>query len=160
NAAIEAARAGEHGRGFAVVAEEVRKLAEDSQHATASITELIAAIQEETRTAVQGVEHGATRPERGVGTGGRAPDACLGIGSSVEQMNRRVEDIASGVERVASSAHQMEAEISEVAAVAEASSATSEQVSASTQQTSASTQEIAATAQELARTAEQLEQSV
>ncbi|MEA1917796.1 MAG: methyl-accepting chemotaxis protein [Campylobacterota bacterium] len=47
NAAIEAARAGEHGRGFAVVAEEVRKLAENTQKATATISISIKTLQQE-----------------------------------------------------------------------------------------------------------------
>ncbi len=56
NAAIEAARAGEHGRGFAVVADEVRKLAERSQKATAEITSTISVIKDATFTMVSEIE--------------------------------------------------------------------------------------------------------
>jgi methyl-accepting chemotaxis protein len=160
NAAIEAARAGEQGRGFAVVAEEVRKLAEESQSAAASIATLISEIQRETAKAVEVVEDGARRTEDGVATVDQARESFVAIGTSVQDMNGRVEQIAAAIEQIASSSRQVQSDMTEVAAVAEQSSASSQQVSASTQQTSASTQEIAASAQELARTAEELERLV
>jgi methyl-accepting chemotaxis protein len=160
NAAIEAARAGEQGRGFAVVAEEVRKLAEESQDAAASIATLIAEIQGETAKAVEVVEDGARRTEDGVATVEQARESFLALGSQVADMNGRVEQIAAAIQQIASSSQQVQADMAEVAAVAEQSSASSQQVSASTQQTSASTQQIAASAQELARTAEELERLV
>jgi methyl-accepting chemotaxis protein len=56
NAAIEAARAGEHGRGFAVVADEVRKLAERTQKATAEIAITVQTLQQETMDIQSSVE--------------------------------------------------------------------------------------------------------
>jgi methyl-accepting chemotaxis protein len=160
NAAIEAARAGEQGRGFAVVAEEVRKLAEESQSAAASIAGLIGEIQGETARAVEVVEDGARRTEDGVATVDQARESFLALGASVQDMNGRVDQIAAAIQQIAASSQQVQADMGEVAAVAEQSSASSQQVSASTQQTSASTQQIAASAQELARTAEELERLV
>ena len=146
NAAIEAARAGEQGRGFAVVAEEVRKLAEESQQAAATISGLISEIQAETGRTVEVVAEGAKRSADGAAVVEQAREAFLRIGQSVS-------DIAGRVQQIADSS-------GEIASVAEQSSATSEEVSASTEQTSASTQEIAASAQELAGTAEGLQRLV
>jgi methyl-accepting chemotaxis protein len=160
NAAIEAARAGEQGRGFAVVAEEVRKLAEESQRAAASIGSLIQEIQKETAKAVEVVETGARRTEEGVATVEQAKSSFLRIGGSVEDMNGRVDQIAAAVQQIAASSQKMQQSMSDVAALAEQSSASTEEVSASTEQTSASTQEIAASAQQLATTAEELERLV
>jgi methyl-accepting chemotaxis protein len=160
NAAIEAARAGEQGRGFAVVAEEVRKLAEESQEAAASIATLVEEIQAETGQAVSVVEEGAVRSEEGAATVEQARSAFERIGASVDDMSGRVESIAAAVQQIAASAQRVQADMGEVAAVAEQSSASSEQVSASTEQTSASAQEIASSAQQLAGTASELEQLV
>ena len=160
NAAIEAARAGEQGRGFAVVADEVRKLAEESQGAAASISSLIAEIQQETTLAVDVVEDGASRTAGGAETVQRAYEAFETIGTSIEDMTFRVGEIATGIGQIASDAQRVEQDMSEVAAVAEQSSASSEQVSASTEQTSATAQQIAASARELASTAAGLEELV
>jgi methyl-accepting chemotaxis protein len=160
NAAIEAARAGEQGRGFAVVAEEVRKLAEESQQAAATISGLIGEIQHDTENVVSAVEDGARRTAEGAATVEQAKEAFVRIGSSVDDMNQRAEQIAGAAQQIAAGAGRMQQEMDEVAAVAEQSSASVEQVSASTEETSASTQHIAASAQELARTAEELSQLV
>ena len=157
NAAIEAARAGEQGRGFAVVAEEVRKLAEESSQAAASIASLIGEIVSETSRAVGVVDDGAARTAQGAEVVDQARAAFDRIGAGVRDMDARVAGIAAAVEEIAQSSKRMEDELDAVGAVAEASSATSEEVSASTEQTSASTQQIAAAAQELATTAQELE---
>jgi methyl-accepting chemotaxis protein len=146
NAAIEAARAGEQGRGFAVVAEEVRKLAEESQQAAASIANLVGEIQSETQRTVEVVEQGAQLTDDSATKVEAARGAFEQIGASVTEMSRRIAEIGEAT--------------NEVTAVAEQSSASTEQLSAATEQTSASTQEIAASAQELATTAEQLEKLV
>jgi methyl-accepting chemotaxis protein len=143
NAAIEAARAGEQGRGFAVVADEVRKLAEESQRAAASIAELVAEIQTETVKTVAVAEQGAERTEQSTATVETARAAFAEIGSAVVQMRERIGAIVEAT--------------NEVAAVAQQSSASTEEVAASTQETSASAQQVAASAHELASTAEQLQ---
>jgi methyl-accepting chemotaxis protein len=156
NAAIEAARAGESGRGFAVVAEEVRKLAEESQSAAASISKLISEIQSETAATVSVVDHGARQTEDGTATVEQAKEAFLALGDSVSEMSNRVEEIAAVVSGIADNAQLVHQRMVEAAAVAEQSSAATEQVSASSEQTSAAAQEIAASAVHLATTAESL----
>jgi methyl-accepting chemotaxis protein len=160
NAAIEAARAGEQGRGFAVVAEEVRKLAEESQTAAASIGGLIGQIQAATETAVQVVSDGSRQTDESVQTVEHARASFLRIDSSIQDMAERVERIAVSLQSFVSSGAQVQEGVDEVLQVAEQSSASAEQVSASTQQTSASTQQIASSAQELADTAEHLQRLV
>ena len=156
NAAIEAARAGEQGRGFAVVAEEVRKLAEESQQAAASIADLVNEIRGETDRAVRAVQESTTKSDQSAQTVSSAREAFRQIREGVETMTARIEQIAASSAQIVESAERMQASVNSVVDVAEQSSASTEEVSAATQETSASTEQIAASAHELSGTATEL----
>src|SRR5579875_3869280 len=160
NAAIEAARAGEQGKGFAVVAEEVRTLAEESQEAARSISDLIAQIQSGTSRAIETVSAGARQTEDGVTIVEEACAAFERIDTSVADMDERVQRIATSIAQIGSSSQQVRERLEHALGLAADSSASAEQVSATTEQTSASAQQVAASAGDLAQTAESLQEIV
>lgn len=90
NAAIEAARAGEQGRGFAVVADEVRKLAERTGTATAEITNLVAAIRDETHHARENMETLAKHSQEVSAIGAGASQSMLQMVSLADGMERAI----------------------------------------------------------------------
>ena len=98
NAAIEAARAGEMGRGFAVVADEVRALAERTTRATKEISEMIRAIQHETRTAIASMEEGVRGTEKGAAEAAQLETSLHDILEQVNAVNDQVNQIAVAAE--------------------------------------------------------------
>jgi methyl-accepting chemotaxis protein len=99
NAAIEAARAGEQGRGFAVVADEVRKLSQSTQEATARIQEMIEHLQVKALSAVKVMEEGRQRVDASVVHAGEA-------GASLEKINTAVASIRDKNSEIANSAKE------------------------------------------------------
>ena len=97
NAAIEAARAGEAGRGFAVVADEVRKLAERTQHATGEIEAIITSFQQE-----------SSRASKEMASSGEAVTAGVDmIGETSSSFNNVVQGVYEAVHDTESAADKV-----------------------------------------------------
>jgi len=107
NAAIEAARAGEQGRGFAVVADEVRALAERTTRATREISEMIKAIQNETKGAVAAMELGVQQVATGTVEAAKS-------GVALREILEQVNDVAMQVNQIATAAEEQTATTGEI----------------------------------------------
>lgn len=136
NAAIEAARAGEQGRGFAVVADEVRKLAERTTAATAEISSMIAAIQNDTQQAVNTMQQSSDQVREGVDLANQAGAVLKQISASIDQVVTLISQIASATRGQSQASDALTNTVEEIAqmaqdnrsAVQQAASATHEMV--------------------------------
>ena len=107
NAAIEAARAGEAGKGFAVVAEEVRKLAEQTEQSTNSISELIRIMNEDTVRTVESMSVVAKNVNDGIRIVEVAGSSFESIVDSIEHVSRQIKEISMTLEEMSASSEEL-----------------------------------------------------
>jgi methyl-accepting chemotaxis protein len=134
NASIEAARAGESGKGFAVVAEEVRKLAEGTNNATAEIQRMINTIEKETETTVMAMANTSEISLKLNGAVGDTESQFNLISDSMTQIIDAVQKLDSEISLVTSHSEGILASIQNVSAVSEQTAASSEEVLASVEE--------------------------
>ncbi|MGH9496473.1 MAG: methyl-accepting chemotaxis protein [Candidatus Sulfotelmatobacter sp.] len=135
NATIEAARAGDSGKGFAVVANEVKELAKQTATSTGDISRKIAAIQADTKGAVEAI------------------GAIAGV---INHINEISGTIAAAVEEQSATTNEMKRNVGEAAAGAGEISASIAGVAQAADGTSTRAQESQRAAQELAEVAQLL----
>ena len=119
NAAIEAARAGEQGRGFAVVADEVRKLAERTTKETHEISQMIKAIQDETKSAVSAMEIGLRQVAAGTIEASHSELALREIIAHIDSVSEQVSHIAAATEEQTVATGEISSNMENIAALIE-----------------------------------------
>jgi methyl-accepting chemotaxis protein len=160
NASIEAARAGENGRGFSVVAGEVAKLAEQSQHASKSIADIVLTIQQEAAEAARAMDQGVQEVAAGTTAVGSAGTSFADISGQITAVHQDASHMEKVVDKLVAGSREITAVVSAIAQASHDLTAESGNVSHGTQLSAASSREIAAASEKLAETAQELQDSV
>jgi len=167
NAAILAAQSGEHGKGFAVVADEIKDLAERTGASTKEISELIRAVQEQSKNAITAMDRGVRNVEEGVRLGQETETALKKIQESSQKSTLMVKAIARATIEQARGSKQVTMAINRIAeTVQQIATATaeqargSEQIMKSAEKMKAITKHVERSAQEQARGSKQITRAI
>lgn len=130
NAAIEAARAGEQGRGFAVVADEVRTLAQRTQHSTQEINKIIEVLQNRSRQAARVMEQSQQKTHDATKQAQAAGEALINIDKAIAHISDMTTQIASAAEEQSVVAEALNKNVISINQIAEETAAGASQTSA------------------------------
>lgn len=157
NAAIEAARAGEQGRGFAVVAEEVRKLAEESSAAVASIQAIVLQVQLAFNNLSKNADDLITFVGKDIKADyGTFAEVGIQYERDAELIHTMANEIAIASRSISQAVEQVNDAIQNVSITAQESASTSDAMSNSMSETTVAVSEVAKSAQSQALLAERL----
>ncbi|MBP1906080.1 methyl-accepting chemotaxis protein [Paenibacillus turicensis] len=160
NASIEAARVGEQGKGFAVVAGEVRKLAEQSASAAASITGLVAGTQQNSLSVIESINEGSRAIEEGQKLMSITYDNFQDIFRGIEQFTSQTEQLLHSLVVVEGSYQSISTSVQQISGVTQEQAAASEEVAASAEQQSAAMEQISVSIGQLSSLAQELQKAV
>ncbi len=167
NAAIIAAQAGEHGKGFAVVADEIKDLAERTATSTSEISDLIGAVQSETRRVLSAMERSRQAVEQGVGLSREAEKALREILASATKSTQMVREIARatveqarGSKVVTDAITRIADNVQQIASATSQQAKGSEQIMSSAERMRVITQHVHGSSQEQARGSKQIASAI
>jgi methyl-accepting chemotaxis protein len=148
NASIEAARAGEAGKGFAVVADEIRKLSEETSHATEDIKGLIGEIQLKSTGAVEKMEEIQDIFSDQNDSINQTSEIFNDTSKSLDALNSKIDEVHTVSRRINEHKNDIIKSIEDISQSIESNASSVEQASASTEEQMASIEELTATANE------------
>ncbi|MEK5380015.1 methyl-accepting chemotaxis protein [Niallia sp. FSL W8-0635] len=160
NAAIEAARAGESGKGFTVVADEVRKLAEQSQVSASQITEIIKAIQQDSKETVYTMSTVEKNVQKGLKISEEAINKFMEIYDNMNLISPQMSQVTSTLNDILTFVQNTEKTAVIISDLAKNNAASSEEVAASTEEQLAAMEEISLSANTLASMTDELIQLI